>query len=87
MIPPLKLCEEQLLTWKICCRIGSTVAVKSGWLGVINGYIMAIFSADTWFLSNRLILLEEEIMHFFWSLKYWNWFCYQIWLSKMYNKN
>ena len=26
---------------------------------------MPIFSADTWFLSNRFIFLEEEIMHFF----------------------
>ena len=25
---------------------------------------MPIFSADTWFLSNRFIFLEEEIMHF-----------------------
>ena len=25
---------------------------------------MTIFSADTWFLSNRFIFLEEEIMHF-----------------------
>ena len=25
---------------------------------------MLIFSADTWFLSNRFISLEEEIMHF-----------------------
>ena len=26
---------------------------------------MSIFSADTWFLSNRFIFLEEGIMHFF----------------------
>ena len=26
---------------------------------------MSIFSAYTWFLSNRFILLEDEIMHFF----------------------
>ena len=25
---------------------------------------MPIFSADTWFLSDRFIFLEEEIMHF-----------------------
>ena len=25
---------------------------------------MPIYSADTWFLSNRFIFLEEEIMHF-----------------------
>ena len=25
---------------------------------------MLIFSADTWFLSNRFIFLEEKIMHF-----------------------
>ena len=25
---------------------------------------MSIFSADTWFLSNRFIFLEEEIMYF-----------------------
>ena len=26
---------------------------------------LAIFSADTWFLSNRFIFQEEGIMHFF----------------------
>ena len=26
---------------------------------------MSIFSADTWFLNNRFIFLEEEIMYFF----------------------
>ena len=32
---------------------------------VINAdTFMPIFSADTWFLSNRFIFLEEEIMHF-----------------------
>ena len=29
---------------------------------------MPIFSADTWFLSDRFIFLEEEILHFFSSL-------------------
>ena len=53
MILPLKLCEENLIIWKICYRIGSTVAVKSGELGVINAdTFMSIFSADTWFLSS-----------------------------------
>ena len=57
----------------MCYRIESTVAVRSGSLGVINAdTFMPIFSADTWFLSNRFIFLAEEIMHFFWLLKYWN---------------
>ena len=38
-------------------------------------------------VADLAIFLEEEIMHFSWSLKYWNWSCYQFWLSKMYNKN
>ena len=29
---------------------------------------MLIFSEDTWFLTNRFIFLEEEIMHLFWYL-------------------
>ena len=49
---------------------------------------MHIFSADTWILSSLTdTFLEDGIMHFFWQLKYWDWFCYQFWLSKMYNKN
>ena len=48
-----------LIFIKVFYKIGSTVAVKNGQLGVINAdAFMPIFSADTWFLSNRFIFLE-----------------------------
>ena len=32
------------------------------------------------------IFLEEEIIHFFWYVKYWNWLCHQFWFHKMFNE-
>ena len=67
VITPLKLCQEQLVIWWICYRIGSTIAVKSGQLGGGNAdTFIPIFSADTLDFLVRDIFLEEGIIHFFW---------------------
>ena len=70
----------------MCYRTGNTIAVKSGELGGNADTFMPIFSVDTLYFLVTDIFLEQGIIHFFWQLKYWNWSCYQFWLSKMYNK-
>ena len=45
MIHPLKLCKEQLHIWKICYRIGSTIAVNSDQHDDNADTSMPIFSA------------------------------------------
>ena len=70
----------------MCYRTGNTIAVKSGELGGNADTFMPIFSVDTLYFLVTDIFLEQRIIHFFWQLKYWNWSCYQFWLSKMYNK-
>ena len=49
----------------MCCRIGSTIAVKIGKLGGDADTFMPIFSADTLYFLVTDIFLEEGIIHFF----------------------
>ena len=46
VIEPPKLCEEKLHIYLICHRAGSTIALKSGQLGVSTDTLMPMFSAD-----------------------------------------
>ena len=64
MISPLKLCEEWLLIWSICYRLGSTIVLKSGQLGGNVDTFKPIFSSDALDFLVTDIFLEKGIITF-----------------------